>query len=247
MRMRITSLFETRFKNIIFLTPIVISLVILVIRVFIHDWIKTYSVLIQEDGPVEYSTVIVYLAAFVVSVLILKSLKNEKKFFVLYLVFSIGFILVAMEEISWGQRIIGFDNPEWFPENIQEETSLHNLEALIQYRHGSMMAVSIFGTISWIVFLKIQKNLKLFSEKTFKTILRIVVPSKYLVGYFIPVFIVFFIFDLPRSKFLDINYRISYILFESEPFELLLSIGVFLFLLDSYFKQKNFIDLFSKE
>lgn len=239
--MEITSLFETRFRILIFLAPIVVSLVILVIRVFIPDWIKTYSVLIREDGPVEYSTVIVYFAAFFISVLILRSLKNDKKFFILYLVFSIGFILVAMEEMSWGQRIVGFDNPDWFPENRQKETSLHNIESLLPYRHGSMMSVSIFGALAWIVFPKIQKNLKLFSEKTYRTLLRIVIPSKYLVGYFIPVFVVFFIFDLPRSQFLDINYKLSFILFESEPFELLLAIGVFLFLLDSYFKQNDFL------
>jgi len=172
------------FKILIFFIPIIISLIILVIRVYIPDWRSTYSILIREDGPIEYSTVIVYLVALIVSVNILRFFKNDKKFFVLYLIFSIGFFIIAMEEMSWGQRILDFNTPDWFPENRQQETNLHNLESLIQFRHASMMSVSIFGTFAWLVFPKIQKKFRVVSEKTYKTILRVVIPSKYLMGYF---------------------------------------------------------------
>jgi hypothetical protein len=229
------------FQKLIFLIPIIISLIILVIRVYVPDWRSTYSIIIREDGPIEYSTVIVYLAALIISVSILRFFKNEKKIFVLYLVFSIGFFLIAMEEMSWGQRIFDFKTPYWFPENRQHETNLHNLEALIQFRHASMMSVSIFGTFAWLVFPKIQKKFRVFSEKTFKTIHRVVIPSKYLMGYFFPVFIVFFIFDISSSAIFNFEYRGKFILFETEPFELLLGIGVLLFVLNSYFKQKNFV------
>jgi len=124
---KISLIQNKNFKKLIFLIPIIISLIILVIRVYIDDWHPTYSIIIREDGPIEYSTVIVYLAAFIVSVNILKFFKNDKKFFVLFLVFSIGFFfLIAMEEISWGQRIFDFNTPDWFPENRQQETNLHN-------------------------------------------------------------------------------------------------------------------------
>jgi len=226
------------FKKLIFLIPIIISLIILVIRVFISDWLETYSILIKEDGPIEYSTVIVYLAALIVSVNILRFFKNDKKFFVLFLVFSIGFFLIAMEEISWGQRIFDFNTPDWFPKNIQHETNLHNLETLIDFRHASMMSVSMFGTFAWLVFPKIQKIFRVFSEKTYATLLRVVIPSRYLMGYFFPVFIVFFIFDISNSTFFNFENKLNPILYESEPFELLLGIGILLFLLNSYFKQK---------
>lgn len=237
MKNKISLIQNKNFKKFIFLTPIIISLIILVIRVYISDWHRTYSIIIREDGPIEYSTVIVYLAAFIVSINILKFFKNDKKFFVLFVVFSIGFFLIAMEEISWGQRIFDFSTPDWFPENRQYETNLHNLEALIQFRHASMMSVSIFGTFAWLVFPKIQKKFKVFSEKTYKTLLRVVTPSKFLMGYFFPVFIVFFIIDVSITIF-NFGYREIFIYYESEPFELLMSIGILLFLLNSYFKQK---------
>ena len=38
------------------------------------------------------------------------------------------FCYVIMEEISWGQRIIGFSTPEFFKlHNLQGEANLHNL------------------------------------------------------------------------------------------------------------------------
>jgi hypothetical protein len=227
------------FKKLIFLIPIIISLIIFLIRVFIIDWHQTYSIIIREDGPIEYSTLIVYLIAFIVSITILKFFKKDKKFFVLYLVFSIGFFLIAMEEISWGQRIFDFNTPNWFPENRQNETNLHNLESLLQFRHASMMSVSIFGTFSWLAIPKIQKKFSVFSKTTYKKILRVVIPSKFLMGYFFPVFIVFFIYDISSSTIFNFEYRSNFILYETEPFELLLGIGILLFLLNSYRKQKN--------
>ena len=244
MEKKVSLMQNKNFQKLIFLIPLKISLIILVIRVYVPDWRSTYSIIIREDGPIEYSTVIVYLAAFIVSVNILRFFKNDKKFFVLFLVFSIGFFIIAMEEISWGQRILGFNTPDWFPESSQHETNLHNLDSLIQFRHASMMSASLFGTKAWLVLPQIQKKFSVFSEKTYRTILRVVIPSKYLMGYFFPVFIVFFIFDISSSTIFNFEYRINFILYESEPFELLLSIGILIFVLTSYFKQKIFANSF---
>lgn len=41
---------------------------------------------------------------------------------------ALGFFFFGMEEISWGQRIIGWETPQsWAEANYQEETNLHNL------------------------------------------------------------------------------------------------------------------------
>lgn len=46
------------------------------------------------------------------------------------LAFGLGALAVAMEEISWGQRLIGYQPPETFlAENFQQEFNLHNLAA----------------------------------------------------------------------------------------------------------------------
>lgn len=38
------------------------------------------------------------------------------------------FLFGAMEEISWGQRVLGIESPQWFlKHNKQGETNVHNL------------------------------------------------------------------------------------------------------------------------
>ena len=42
--------------------------------------------------------------------------------------YGLAYIWAAGEEISWGQRILGFDSPEFFQENNdQQEFTFHNL------------------------------------------------------------------------------------------------------------------------
>ena len=46
----------------------------------------------------------------------------------MYILAGIGLVFVAGEEISWGQRIIGFATPDYLLDiNIQEELNLHNI------------------------------------------------------------------------------------------------------------------------
>ena len=64
-----------------------------------------YRSMIREDGPIEYFTVIMYLMSFVISILLARSFRKERKFFVVFTIFSIGFLLISMEEISWGHTM----------------------------------------------------------------------------------------------------------------------------------------------
>jgi hypothetical protein len=46
----------------------------------------------------------------------------------LYLLFALGALFAALEEISYGQHFVGWQSPRWFAEqNAQHETNLHNL------------------------------------------------------------------------------------------------------------------------
>lgn len=47
---------------------------------------------------------------------------------VLGVLYGLAYIWAGGEEISWGQRIIGFESPEYFRENNdQQEFTFHNL------------------------------------------------------------------------------------------------------------------------
>ncbi len=90
---------------------------------------------VREDGPIEWATALALLVAAITNlyrIYILWPFRNWKfvlGLFTFALIFSFGF----MEEISWGQRILGgftnFTPPEFFQRyNTQGEMNLHNLQ-----------------------------------------------------------------------------------------------------------------------
>ena len=90
----------------------------------------------REDGVVEYVGAALFLmASFSYLVLYKKSrkvLKVERiplRGNVFYLLLGLAFLFVCLEEISWGQRIFGFETPERIREiNSQSEFNFHNLD-----------------------------------------------------------------------------------------------------------------------
>jgi hypothetical protein len=48
-----------------------------------------------------------------------------------YVLFSVGLLFIAMEEVAWGQHLLGFETPSSIKEiNRQDETTLHNIGPL---------------------------------------------------------------------------------------------------------------------
>jgi hypothetical protein len=86
---------------------------------------------LEEDRPVEVLTVVFFLAAAVTAfrlALTLHARPDQRWARRFYGCFALLLFLVSMEEISWGQRIIGFETPPALREiNGQEETTLHNI------------------------------------------------------------------------------------------------------------------------
>lgn len=57
---------------------------------------------------------------------------------VFFLLFSFAMLLVGMEEIAWGQKLLGFETPEVLEQlNQQQEMTLHNLPGL--HGHSDIM------------------------------------------------------------------------------------------------------------
>jgi len=90
----------------------------------------------EEDGLYEYLTSLffgvgaaLYLRLFLVArpgcdLLLLRTRRN-----VFFLALAALFLFGCGEEISWGQRLIGFETPESFQGvNVQWEMNIHNLE-----------------------------------------------------------------------------------------------------------------------
>jgi len=93
-----------------------------------------YDSLQLEDGIVEYLTVLFFLGAgiiFIHAMLAKKSSVRElfRDYRFLLVILGILCIYAALEEISFGQRIVGWESPEYFEENsTQEETDTHNIQ-----------------------------------------------------------------------------------------------------------------------
>lgn len=80
--------------------------------------------LTREDGLVETLGAISLLLA---SFFFFLNFKRKKNIF--YLFFGMLFLFGFLEEISWGQRILGYETPKFFHKyNLQNEVNIHNLK-----------------------------------------------------------------------------------------------------------------------
>lgn len=86
----------------------------------------TYVISTYEDLYGEWAQTYGFLTIFVFSTLISLNKNHPQRWF--FVLLAAASFYVFMEEISWGQRIIGFDTPNFFHDNsYQDEANLHNL------------------------------------------------------------------------------------------------------------------------
>ncbi len=115
-------------------TASAVSLLALSYGVFVLDDTTIFT-LGKEDGLFEYATAIcfgvagvLYLVCFATSrvgndLLLFRTRRN-----VFLLLLGLLFLFGCGEEISWGQRLLGFDTPDSIARvNLQRETNIHNL------------------------------------------------------------------------------------------------------------------------
>lgn len=100
----------------------------------------------REDGVFEYLTALLFLCASVLSFLNI-GLHQRKVERLVYLLLGVGFLLCVGEEISWGQRFLGFATPENVAAvNVQGEVNLHNSLGYAA-DHIFIAGVFLFGVI----------------------------------------------------------------------------------------------------
>ena len=106
---------------------ILVSCVYFLVAIILQEG---YS-LLTEDQLFEYWTAAFYLASALLCLLgprVFGSTSSATRYWLM--VWGVLFLLVALEEISWGQRILGIDTPDFLvSRNLQKETNLHNLDS----------------------------------------------------------------------------------------------------------------------
>ncbi|MBN2706714.1 MAG: hypothetical protein JXR89_09780 [Deltaproteobacteria bacterium] len=140
-------------------------------------------------------------------------------------------MLVALEEISWGQRLLKITTPDYLiHHNLQNEISLHNLDFVQPILHYAYILTGAYGAFAWLA-------VKIFLPKPKNKgwgIVNFVVPDWFLSPYFFFVFSIYIWLSLvsPSSKGF-FRWR------DQEPMELLLAMGFLFFTAQNFRKSQK--------
>lgn len=128
--------------------------------------------MLKENHPVEIGTFLLFFFGGLYGIInFIRYRKSLPTFAVIfYCLFAFFFILLAMEEIAWGQWFFKFQTPEdWAAVNVQNETTLHNLEVMQEnndllrliYGVGGLIGI-FFGTSKFLRELAVPQFLLLW-------------------------------------------------------------------------------------
>ena len=179
------------------------------------DWFR------GEDGPLEWFQFLEYLlSSFLAFIVFIKQKKKRNINSIIWLLIALLSLIVAGEEISWGERLTGIGIDTISSYNVQGETNFHNLPFFHNYLLDPVFEISciFLGWFGWKRFKKIDAF-----------------PAKNLSLFFLSVALFYFYFDISWAS------TTEQIRNDQEIFEFLLSTGIFLHCLRNlkkYFRQK---------
>ncbi len=176
-----------------------------------------------EDGFAETMQVVFYALALMFCLFVVNALwrSGRRGVAMLYVVVAAGLVFMLGEELSWGQRIWGWETPESMRQiNKQEETNLHNIYGVGSTFKWLQLLVGAYGTLLPLAVWK------LGALRRYRDFLSRVVPHYSLIPYFVMLFVwrVYRnFFDAPRDFYFVVS---EY----NEVLELVLAMGFFLFM-----------------
>ena len=233
---------KQRLKLMLFLFPIVF--------VIFTVWLKSvyplmyHELMWKEDSILEWLQFIFYFSAFIVSfsISITYYKSNSIVFCVMYMLLSIGLFFIAMEEISWGQRIFSVPTSGLFMKyNYQKEMNFHNIEGFPI--DNLYIIIGLYGAFSRFI---IPKKIKIKYGST----VDLFVPDYHLFFYFFVVGILYLYYSHLSSIAVNLfgdwaGWGKGHFIRgkDQEPAEFLLSCGFLLFVGINKFRQirnKNF-------
>jgi len=218
----------------IFLLPVVILAIISWIR-----WANypLFEVLGCEDGFFEYWQAGFLMIACAFAFAIAWKLNRACKFIALiYFVLAICFFFVAMEEVSWAQRIFGHETSGIFAEyNVQQETTFHNF-SLIQNNIGIVyLGVMVYGMFGWVVCRVVRLLFKGRSKCQISSLVSALRAPLGMTGLFVfPWYLMLYFHRL----WINLDFP-NYAPQDFEVAEFLLYLGMLIFVINNYLKIRN--------
>ena len=178
------------------------------------DWLR------REDGPLEWVQFIEYLLSSILAFIVfIKQKKKRSLNSIIWLFIAFLSLIVAGEEISWGERLTGIGIDTISNLNVQGETNFHNLPFFHNYLLDPIFELGciFLGWFGWKKFKKVDAF-----------------PTKNLSLFFLFVALFYFYFDISWAS------TTQQIRNDQEIFEFLLSTGIFLHCLKNFRKIKLF-------
>lgn len=179
-----------------------------------------YEAFVQEDSFIENAQAVFYFLSALISAATAWKLLRQGKAIpaAVCIAMAAAFGFICLEEISWFQRILSIESPDFFLEhNKQDEITLHNLKPVQAVLHMCYILVSGFCSFSCLFR---ENMLSRFSVNIAKSV-DLLMPPKFISSYFYPTFFVYFVYEFIVSpsdwKFL--------IWRDQEPAELLMAAG----------------------
>ncbi|NBC88704.1 MAG: hypothetical protein GVX90_04290 [Alphaproteobacteria bacterium] len=107
----------------------------------------TFTGLFVEDGPFEYASALLYAIAAAACLVLAARARGRGRLRLWLAGLAALFVFVGGEEVSWGQRIVGFGTPDDLAAvNVQGEFTLHNVwsNSLFVYPGLAVTAALLF-------------------------------------------------------------------------------------------------------
>ena len=198
---------------------------------------RLYFYSVQEDGILEWATALAFAAAGGFAFLLASRLWRDGRtvLAVLYTGLAAGMLFAMFEEISWGQRVLNIESPEFFKEHsTKNEINIHNLQ---QFPLGpAFIAVGFYGAFSWLL---VPGSVR----RRFPFEVELLTPGAAVSTYFLVTFLLYTYFEYVYytvMRPLGITIRRDYgwddhfiIGKDQEAVELLLAIGFLIFVVNN--------------
>ena len=228
---------------LVFVLPFLIVAALLTVK-FVRPGYY-FRLAIREDGLFEYLTAIAFLLASIFFLLSWRASRFLGNRFVSFGFLAASVLLFVMfgEEISWGQRILGFETPAGMAEaNRQGELTLHNLDAVQGNLIYGALSMSFLGAFGWMIFASLPSRAR---DRLAEIGVSRFIPGWFLSSYFLVLFVVFSCMTYLQGPLISLfgdalrrggPYFVSG---DQEPTEAIFALGILFFAAFSYSRLKH--------
>ena len=230
---------------LIYFSALGLTALILFIKILVGPTSEQWRYMSSEGGLSEYGTAIAYLLVPVFTYPTAKQFRRqgEKLMSSLYFLLTAGAFFVGMEEISWGQRLLGFEEPEfWTEHNVQSEFTFHNFGFFQEHLLSlSFLIAGFIGSFCWIGLRYWQKRQKLKQQEamsSYQLDLSYLLPDWPISSFFYPILVFYLVIDTALRERYDFLRSA-----DQEHWELVMSLGILLFFVTNFFRQAREQDM----